>query len=231
MQNKMLKQKLEQVFNQIKDGNNFGEPIHLVGATKMVEVEVINQAIQLGLKIVGENKVQEFREKHLKIVNGEQHFIGHLQTNKVKYLVGNVSLIQSVDSVKLSAEIDKQAKKQNLVQEILIEVNIGGELSKSGFSLDDAFSSVLDINSTFKNVKVVGLMAMLPHSDDQEYLESLCKKMRALFDALKEQGLPFKYLSMGMSNDYLIAIKNGSNMIRLGRTIFGQRIYKNKKEN
>lgn len=231
MKNKMLKQKLEQVFSEIKYGNDLGEPIYLVGATKMVDASVINKAIEYGLKIVGENKVQEFREKHLDIVGAEQHFIGHLQTNKVKYLVGNVSLIQSVDSVKLSAEIDKQAKKKNLVQDVLIEVNIGGELSKSGFNLEDAFTNVLSISKEFSNVKVVGLMAMLPHSDDHEYLIGLCKKMRALFDALKEKGLPFKYLSMGMSSDYLIAIKNGSNMIRLGRTIFGQRLYQNKKEN
>ena len=227
----MLKEKLDKVFSEIKCGNNLGEPIHLVGATKMVDVSVINQAIEFGLKIVGENKVQEFRDKYLSIVGADQHFIGHLQTNKAKYLVGNVSLIQSVDSVKLSAEIDKQAKKKNLVQEVLIEVNIGGELSKSGFSLDDAFDNVLQISKDFVNVKVVGLMAMLPHSDNQEYLTGLCTKMRALYDALKEKGLPFKYLSMGMSNDYLIAIQNGSNMIRLGRTIFGQRIYQNIKEN
>lgn len=231
MQNKMLKEKLDKVFLEIKSGNNLGEPIHLVGATKMVDVGVINQAIEYGLKIVGENKVQEFRDKHLSIVGAEQHFIGHLQTNKVKYLVGNVSLIQSVDSVKLSAEIDKQAKKKNLIQEVLIEVNIGGELSKSGFSLKDAFDEVLQISKEFDNLKVVGLMAMLPHSEDTKYLQTLCKKMRALFDALKNKGLPFKYLSMGMSNDYLIAIQNGSNMIRLGRTIFGQRNYQDKKEN
>ena len=231
MKNKMLKQKLDKVFAEIKNGNNLGEPIHLVGATKMVDVEVINQAVEFGLKIVGENKVQEFRDKYLSIVGAEQHFIGHLQTNKVKYLVGNVWLIQSVDSVKLSAEIDRQAKKKNLVQKVLIEVNIGGELSKSGFSLEDAFDNVLAISKEFSNLKVVGLMAMLPHSDDNEFLASLCKKMRDLFDKLKEKGLPFEYLSMGMSNDYLIAIQNGSNMIRLGRTIFGQRIYQNIKEN
>ena len=231
MQNKMLKQKLDKVFSEIKDGNNFGEPIHLVGATKMVDASVINQAIELGLKIVGENKVQEFRDKHHLIIGADQHFIGHLQTNKVKYLVGNVSLIHSVDSVKLSAEINKQAKKQNLAQEILIEVNIGGELSKSGFSIGNAFDNALNISKQFENLKVVGLMAMLPHSDDEEYLASLCQKMRALYDDLKNCGLPFKYLSMGMSNDYLIAIKNGSNMIRLGRTIFGQRNYQEIKEN
>ncbi len=221
----MLKENLEKVLAEISLGNNFGEEITLVGATKMVDANTINTAVQLGLKVVAENKVQEFRDKHLDIVGAQQHFIGHLQTNKVKYLVGQVSLIQSVDSVKLAEEIDKQAKKKNLTQDILIEVNIGGELSKSGFTYADAFDGVVHISNTFENLSVVGLMAMLPHSDDEEYLKKLCADMRNLYEKLKQFGLPFKYLSMGMSNDYLIAIKNGSNMIRLGSQIFGKRNY------
>lgn len=221
----MLKENLDLVFSQIKNGNNLGEPITLVGATKMVDVDTINQAISFGLKKVGENKVQEFNLKHEQIVGAEQHFIGHLQTNKVKYLVGKVSLIHSVDSIKLAQEIDRIAKKKNVVQDVLIEINIGGELSKSGFSIDNAFDSVNEIAKSFDNVNVLGLMAMLPHSEDKEFLSSLCKKMRSLFDSLKEIGLNLKHLSMGMSNDYLIAIQNGSNMIRLGTSIFGKRIY------
>ncbi len=221
----MLKENLQKVLTDISCGNNLGERITLVGATKMVDVKTINTAIEFGLKVVAENKVQEFREKHLDIIGAEQHFIGHLQTNKVKYLIGQVSLIQSVDSVKLAQEINRQAKNKNLTQDILIEVNVGGELSKSGFSLTDAFDNVINISKEFDNVQVVGLMAMLPHSNDQEYLSKLCADMRALFDKLKSFGLPFKYLSMGMSNDYLVAIKNGSNMIRLGSQIFGKRNY------
>ena len=221
----MLKENLEKVFANIASGNNLGEQITLVGATKMVDAQTINTAIDLGLKVVAENKVQEFREKHLEIIGAEQHFIGHLQTNKVKYLIGNVALIQSVDSVKLAQEINRQANNKNLTQDILIEVNVGGELSKSGFSLDDTFENIIDIAKSFPCVRVVGLMAMLPHSSDQIYLQELCGKMRQLYDKLQEFGLPFKYLSMGMSNDYLIAIKNGSNMIRLGSEIFGKRNY------
>ncbi len=221
----MLKEKLEEVFANISLGNNLGEQITLVGATKMVDVETINRAIEYGLKVVAENKVQEFREKHLDIVGAEQHFIGHLQTNKVKYLIGQVALIHSVDSVKLAEEINRQAKNKNIVQEVLIEVNVGGELSKSGFSLDLAFDNVINIAKTCDCLSIVGLMAMLPHSDEQEYLAKLCADMRTLYEKLKDFGLPFKYLSMGMSNDYLIAIKNGSNMIRLGSEIFGKRNY------
>ena len=217
---------LKDVLEELNSGNDLGEKITLVGASKTMPVEVINQAIDLGLKIVAENKVQEFREKHQLIDERAcQHFIGHLQTNKVKYLVGKVELIHSVDSEHLAAEIDKVAKNRGVVQKILLEVNIGGELSKSGFNPENAEKSALKIASEYKNVLVVGLMAMLPHSDDQDLLKELCKKMRGLYDLLKEKGLPFEHLSMGMSNDYKLAVKNGSNMVRLGRTIFGERNY------
>ncbi|MBE7081497.1 MAG: YggS family pyridoxal phosphate-dependent enzyme [Clostridiales bacterium] len=223
--NKMLENNLKQIFADISSGNNLGEPITLVGATKMVDIDTINRAIELGLKVVAENKVQEFNLKNSSIVGAKQHFIGHLQTNKVKYLVGKVDLIQSVDSDKLASEIDRVAKNRNLVQNILIEVNIGGELSKSGFTLEKAFDSVVDISNKYSNICVKGLMAMLPHTDDESLLENLCQKMRGLYDKLKENGMSIEYLSMGMSNDYLVAIKNGSNMIRLGSSIFGKRNY------
>ena len=221
----MLEKNLKTVLDLVKDGNNLGEPITVVGATKTMSVDTINKAISLGLKVVAENKVQEFNLKHEHIVGATQHFIGHLQTNKVKYLVGKVELIHSVDSVHLAEEIDKVAKKRGVVQDILIEINIGGELSKSGFNKDNAIESAVDIAKRLSSVKVKGVMAMLPHSDDQNLLEKLCKKLREIYDRLKTLGLPIEHLSVGMSNDYMIAIKNGSNMIRLGRTIFGERNY------
>ena len=222
----MLKENLDKIFSCIKNGNNLGEPITLVGATKMVDVDVINEAIALGLKVVAENKVQEFNLKHGKIVGAREHFIGHLQTNKVKYLVGEVELIHSVDSIHLAEEIDKRAYKKGVIQDILIEVNIGGELSKSGFSLDNASNAISEIVSQFKSVRVKGLMAMLPHTENKQEIVELCLKMRALYDKLKEP-FCFSYLSMGMSNDYEIAVQNGSNMIRLGTQIFGKRNYQN----
>ncbi len=221
----MLKENLEKVLSEISAGNNLGEEITLVGATKTMPVEVINQAISLGLKVVAENKVQEFNLKTDFIKNGRQHFIGHLQTNKVKYLVGKVELIHSVDSLRLAQEIDRVAKNRGVIQDVLAEINVGGELSKSGFDLSNARENVLKIASEYKNVRIKGLMAMLPHSDDESLLATLTKTMRDLFDQLKECGLPFTYLSVGMSGDYKVAIKNGSNMIRLGRTIFGERNY------
>ena len=217
-------QNLSDVLQEISLGNNLGEEITLVGATKTVPVETINLAIQNGLKVVAENKVQEFNQKHEFILGARQHFIGHLQTNKVKYLVGKVELIHSVDTVKLANEISNCAVKRNVVQNILLEVNVGGELSKSGFSIENLEDCIKEI-TTFSGVKVVGLMAMLPKTDDLALKEKLCLQMREIFDKLKAQGLPFEYLSMGMSNDYKTAIKCGSNMIRLGSYIFGQRNY------
>ena len=220
----MLKDNIQKVLNQISGGNNLNEEITLVGATKTVSADIINQAIKYGLKVVAENKVQEFREKTDLIVGAEQHFIGHLQTNKVKYLVGKVALIHSVDSLHLASAIDERAKKINVVQPILAEINIGGELSKSGFNPDNAFEAVKEL-CAFTNLKVMGIMAMLPKTENVEEISALCLKMRKIFDTLVEQGYNLKYLSMGMSHDYEIAIKNGSNMIRLGSSLFGERNY------
>jgi pyridoxal phosphate enzyme (YggS family) len=217
---------LENILNLISCGNNLGEKITLVGATKTMSADVINSAIDCGLTVVAENKVQEFREKTCLINKiAKQHFIGHLQTNKVKYLVGFVELIHSVDSIHLAQEIDRVAQKKQVVQDILLEVNIGGELSKSGFNPDNVKDAAIKIANELQNVKLKGLMAMLPHSDDKEFLGTLCDKMRSLYDDLKLNGLDFEYLSIGMSNDFEIAIKHGSNTIRLGRTIFGERNY------
>jgi uncharacterized pyridoxal phosphate-containing UPF0001 family protein len=148
----MLEENLKKVFEEIKNGNNLGEEITLVGATKTVPVEVINQAITLGANIVGDNKVQEFNEKYPFIKGATYHFIGHLQTNKVKYLIGKVALIHSVDSLHLAQEISKQSVKKGVTTNILIEVNIGGELSKSGVDLTNAeeiIKSVSSLNSTY----------------------------------------------------------------------------------
>ena len=221
----MLKENLDKIFEQISGGNNLGEKITLCGATKMVDVSVINQAVEYGLEVVAENKVQEFNLKHEHIRGAKQHFIGHLQTNKVKYLVGKVELIHSIDSVHLAQAIDKQAKKVGVIQDVLIEINVGGELSKSGFEFDNATEQIAFIKQNFLSVKIKGLMAMLPNTDDEELKISLCKKMRALYEKLISDGYDLSYLSMGMSADYQIAIENGSNMIRLGSSIFGKRNY------
>ena len=214
---------LKNLLIELSSPNPFGEEITLVGASKTMPVEVINQAIDGGLRVVAENRVQEFREKTDFIDKRcVQHFIGHLQTNKVKYLIGKVDLIQSVDSLHLASVIDELSAKKGVLTNILIEINVGGELSKSGFDLNNVYSAVKEI-SALKNIKVLGLMAMLPKTDENELIP-LCTKMRAVYDTLKDE-YEFKYLSMGMSGDYKIAIKCGSNMIRLGSHIFGKRNY------
>ena len=220
----MLKENITAILEQIKGGNDKGEKIYLVGATKTVCAEIINDAVSCGLEIVAENKVQEFREKTDLIKGAKQHFIGHLQTNKVKYIVGKVELIHSVDSVHLGQAIDQTCAKKGVTQDILVEINIGGELSKSGFTPENAQDAVRTL-SAFKNLRVKGLMAMLPPTDDDNLKKDLCLQMRAIYDKLKSSGYDFQYLSMGMSNDYLIAIQNGSNMIRVGSGIFGKRNY------
>lgn len=221
----MLNENVVKVLKEISAGNNRGEKITLVAATKMQSAETINAAIESGVTVVAENKVQEFREKTALLSPCRQHFIGHLQTNKVKYIVGKVELIHSVDTLNLATAINDFAAKKDIVQDILVEINAGGEETKSGFSFTDAESAVIEIANTLKNVRVKGLMAMMPISEDNGYLASLFDKMRALYDKLKNQGLPFTYLSMGMSEDYKTAIAHGSNTIRLGTALFGKRNY------
>lgn len=219
-----IKENLDKILSEISVGNNLGEKITLVGATKTVPAETINLAVNCGVNVVAENKVQEFREKTDKILGAKQHFIGHLQTNKVKYLVGKVELIHSVDSLKLANAISFQAQKLSVVQDILLEINIGGELSKSGATPENAISFYRDAVS-LKGIRVKGLMAMLPRSDDKELLKNLVLQMRKIYDTIKKEDKNFEYLSMGMSADYKIAIENGSNLIRIGSLIFGKRDY------
>lgn len=218
----MLENNISEIFEEIKNGNNLGEQIKIVAATKTVDANTINQAIKLGINIVGDNKVQEFREKSPLINGAEFHFIGHLQKNKVKYLIGKVALIQSVDSIALAEEIDKHSKKNGVQTNILMEINIGGELSKSGFSPENAIENA-KILANFENVRLLGIMAMLPKSEDEQFLAKLCLQTREIYDTIKKEVLPLDILSIGMSNDYKIAIKNGSNMIRLGTRLFGKR--------
>ena len=221
----MCKENLKNILEILAKGNDRGEKITLIGATKMVSANTINEYISHGLMVVAENKVQEFREKtDLIDKSARQDFIGHLQTNKVKYLVGKVDIIHSVDSLRLAEEISKRARNINCNQKILMEINVGGELSKSGFSPENAIPSALQL-AKFENLSLVGIMAMLPKSQDEEYLANLCKKVRIIYDTLIEKGLNFSVLSLGMSDDYHIAIKNGSNTVRLGSKIFGKRNY------
>ena len=198
--------------------------ILLCAACKTRTVEEVIASAALPIDLFGENHVQELVEKtNANAYCGKPgHFIGHLQTNKVKYLIGNVSLIHSVDSLPLAEEISEQSEKKGLVTDVLAEINIGKEPTKSGFFAEQA-EDAMDKISSLPGIRAVGLMAMLPKSENSRYLSDLCLQMRAIYDTIKKEGFPVRHLSMGMSEDYRIAIRNGSNMIRLGRAIFGER--------
>ena len=206
------------------------EDITLLAATKTVDVETINHAIASGIEYIGENKVQEFSAKRDFYAPCHKHFIGHLQTNKVKNIVPYVELIQSVDSVHLAKEISKESVKNNKVTEILLEINIANEESKSGFSPEEIEEKLIEI-SKFEAIKIRGLMAIPPICENGEENIKYFSKMHKLFidiGAKKIDNSSMDILSMGMSDDYVEAIKNGSTMIRLGTALFGKRDYSKK---
>ena len=209
---------------ELKNKNPFGESVSIVLATKTRTVEEINEAILAGVDGVAENKVQEFREKTDLLLPCEQHFIGHLQTNKVKYLVGKISLFHSCDRDELANKIAEISLKKGVVSNVLMQVNIGNEESKGGYAFDEAKEAFLRLFGV-AGLRVRGVMAMLPDCEDREYLAKLADKMRGLFEWCKEQADGIDYLSMGMSGDYALCVEHGSNMIRVGSTVFGSRDY------
>lgn len=217
---------LKNVFEEIKNGNHLGEPITLVGATKTVDLLTIQRAIDCGLKAVGENRVQEFREKAPFLHGVEIHFIGHLQTNKVKQVVGKVDLIHSVDSERLLRAIDAQAAKQDLVQDILLEVNIAGEESKGGCTPEEA-RQLAQLTRELEHVRLRGLMAIPPISPEPGANRPFFAAMRQLFVDIKanmgDNQCNMDCLSMGMSGDYPDAIAEGATLVRVGTALFGPR--------
>ncbi|MDE6441387.1 MAG: YggS family pyridoxal phosphate-dependent enzyme [Clostridia bacterium] len=222
----MIEENVKSVLAQIPERNPFGEKITIVAAVKFQSVENINRAISAGIKDIGDNHVQEFREKFDGITGSpRRHFIGHLQTNKVKYLIGKVNLYHSVDRLNLAEELSKRSAGAGIISDILLQVNIGSELSKGGFGLEEVESAYKQIKQ-LPALKIRGLMAMLPLSDDEQLLKELAKKMRCEYDKLRAQDSNFEYLSMGMSGDWQICVEAGGNMIRLGTSLFGARQYK-----
>ncbi len=219
----MLEDNIKKVLREISAGNDRGEKITLVAATKTVPAEIINRAVRAGVEVVAENRVQEFRQKTDFIPFARQDFIGRLQTNKVKYLVGKVDIIHSTDSIKLAETISAEAAKRGVTQKILLEINIGGEISKGGFPPEEAERAFNNV-SALPSVKVCGLMAMLPKTEDVELQRKMCLQMRDIYDKINDAGGNLTVLSMGMSADYKIAITCGSNTIRLGSALFGKRI-------
>jgi len=198
--------------------------LSVMAVTKNQPVEKIEQARKAGFRLFGENRVQEFllKEDYFKTNNLEVHLIGHLQTNKVKLAVGRFTVIESVDSISIANAIDKEAKKQNIVQDIYLEVNIGNEENKYGFSKDELLKAV-EIIKDLTSVRVCGLMAIPPITTNEEIREYF-SLMKALFIDIinkKIDNIYMNVLSIGMSSDYIIAIEEGSRLVRIGTAIFG----------
>lgn len=219
----------ENIAKAAEEAGKTSDDIIFLAATKTVPVEIINYSISLGLKYIGENKVQEFLSKYdeYDLSNCTAHLIGHLQTNKVRQIIGKVDMIQSVDSIKLAEEINRISLQKDIVTKILIEVNIGGEESKSGINPEILEDLIFQI-STLSNVKVEGLMTIPPICNKKEEVYKYFNNMNKLFvdiSSKKIDNIDMRYLSMGMSDDYADAIKFGANMVRIGSALYGARQY------
>ena len=219
----------ERIAEAAQKAGKSADDIKFLAATKTVEPEVINHAISLGLKYIGENKVQELLSKYAdyNLQNCSLQFIGHLQTNKVKQIVGKVDLIQSVDSVKLANEIAKQSIKLNKTTDILVEVNIGREENKSGVYPENLDELLCEI-SQIEGISVKGLMTIPPICDNKHKISKYFNNMHNIFIDISQKKLDnisMTILSMGMSADYYEAILEGANMVRIGSSLFGARNY------
>ncbi len=213
-----------EIRRKIEGKNPYGEKVLLVAATKMQTADTVNYAIQAGVDAVAENKPQEFRDKNELLLPCPRHFIGHLQTNKIKYLMGKIELYHSCDRDELAFELARQATKKGLIAHVLLQINIGDEESKGGYAYERAKETFFRLQK-LEGLKIRGFMAMLPDSKDEGLLRGLVQKMRRLYDWSREQAADIDYLSMGMSGDYLLCVEEGSNVVRVGSTIFGARTY------
>ena len=219
-----VKKRLEAALQ--KSGRNADE-ITLLAATKTVDPQTIRYAVEKGITHIGENRVQEMLAKYDPSLRVHRHFIGHLQTNKVKDILDKVEMIESVSSLRLAEEIEKQAAKRNLVMDVLAEINCGNEESKSGFSPEEAAEAVSKI-SEFEHIRLRGLMAIPPFSENPEDSRKYFKKMAKLFIDIKAKNGDNKninILSMGMSEDFDIAVEEGATVVRVGTALFGKRTY------
>lgn len=201
--------------------------VRLVAVTKQVDDERIIEALEAGVRIIGENYAQEAQRKYaiLRDRGMEWHFIGHLQRNKAKYTVRFMDMIHSVDRIEVAQEIDRRAEGVGRVMNVLVEVNLAGEQSKSGVTGADAPDLVRRL-SVLKNLSVRGLMTMPPWSADPEEARPFFRALRELRDRIDDEGIPgvsMRELSMGMSDDYAVAVEEGATLVRIGRAIFGER--------
>lgn len=227
-----IKDNLEYVLKQIdvaaKKSGRSSDDITLVAVTKTHEPYEINEIIDAGATIIGENYVQEITQKYDEIKPVKWLFLGHLQTNKVKYIIDKVDMICSVESLKLANEIDKRASAHDLKMDILLQVNITDEETKFGLNPDSVKNLALEIYKSCENINIRGLMYIAPFEFDVNETRPYFRRAKELFDSLKSienDRISMDYLSMGMSNDYEVAIEEGSNMVRVGTALFGAREY------
>ena len=205
------------------------DDITLIAVTKTVDVDKVIEAIECGVTDVGENKPQELARKYEVIGDKARwHLIGSLQTNKVKYIIDKVHMIHSLDRVGLCEEIQKRAEKIDRVIDCLVQVNISKEDSKHGLNEEDVIDFIKEVSSKYNNIHIKGLMTMAPFTDEEDKIRIVFKKLKNLslkIEDLNISNVSMNYLSMGMSNDYKIAIEEGSTIVRVGTSIFGERNY------
>ena len=218
----------ENINNAIEKSLREKDSAKLIAVSKTKPVELLQEAYDAGMRDFGENKVQEIIDKYDKLPHDIRwHMIGHLQTNKVKYIVDKVYLIHSVDSLKLAKEISKESVKKNVVSKILIEVNVAEEESKFGVSVENVENLIIDI-SKLPNVDICGLMTVAPYVANGEQNRSIFKQLKQLFvdiNAKNIDNVNMRIMSMGMSGDYEVAVEEGATYVRVGTKIFGERNY------
>ncbi len=228
----MLKEQLalveQNIQNACEKSGRKNDDVTLIAVSKTKPVEMLQEAYDLGVRIFGENKVQELTQKYDLLPKDIQwHFIGHLQTNKVKYIVDKVALIHSVDSIKLAETIEKEAEKKDCIARILVEVNVAQEDSKFGMKVEEVLPFVEKI-SKFSHIKVEGLMTIAPFVENPEENRPIFSKLRQLSVDINDKNIDnvnVSILSMGMTNDYEVAIEEGATFVRVGTGIFGHRDY------
>lgn len=212
----LIHQKIEQVCR--KAGRN-SQDIALLAATKYATPEQINQAISAGIKIIGENRVQDAQKKFPELLPAKKHFIGHLQSNKVKTAVTLFDMIESVDSLSLAAKIDEVCTRLNKKMPILVEINIANDPKKNGIPAVQTFDFLKSLKF-YRNLQIKGLMTIVPYLDDLEQVRLLFRKMKALFDLCRKSYRSLDTLSMGMSHDFEVAIEEGATEVRIGSLLF-----------
>jgi pyridoxal phosphate enzyme (YggS family) len=228
-----IKDNLNEIEKRIEDAcqrsGRSRDEITLIAVSKTVEADVMNASIEFGVNAFGENKVQEIRRKFDDVKKGPKwHLIGHLQTNKVKYIIDKVAMIHSVDSLKLAEEINKRAKMNDLIMDVLIQVDVANEAQKFGCDLKD-LKPLVEEMLKLENISIKGLMFIAPFVDNPEEVRVYFKEMKFLFDDLSKsfehERFEMETLSMGMTGDFEVAIEEGATMIRVGTGIYGKRNY------